>query len=139
MPAWWQISPLQTSDPVGAGQRLPSAVEVDDREPGVAGPGAGGPLSKLAAENRELDYRVITSDPGEARRLAEQAEGVLVVDDAQPRHATEALVVRTLVPALDGLVVRLVQAGIALRELATVASPLEGAFLALTEQQEGSR
>jgi ABC-2 type transport system ATP-binding protein len=32
-------------------------------------------------------------------------------------------------------VVKLVQAGIALRELAPVVSPLEAAFLALTEQQ----
>ncbi len=44
-----------------------------------------------------------------------------------------------LVPALDELVVRLVHAGIALRELAPVVSPLEAAFLALTEQQETSR
>lgn len=28
-----------------------------------------GPLSKLAAENRELDYRLLTSDPEAARRL----------------------------------------------------------------------
>jgi ABC-2 type transport system ATP-binding protein len=35
--------------------------------------------------------------------------------------------------------VRLVRAGIALRELAPVMSPLEAAFLALTEQQEGNR
>jgi ABC-2 type transport system ATP-binding protein len=49
------------------------------------------------------------------------------------------LVVRALVPALDDLVVRLVQAGIALRELAPVVSPREAAFLALTEQQEASR
>jgi ABC-2 type transport system ATP-binding protein len=36
-------------------------------------------------------------------------------------------------------VVKLVQAGIALRELAPVVSPLEAAFLALTEQQEAHR
>jgi ABC-2 type transport system ATP-binding protein len=34
---------------------------------------------------------------------------------------------------------RLVQAGIAVRELTPVVSPLESAFLALTEQQESSR
>ena len=28
-----------------------------------------GPLTKLAAENSELDYRVVTSDPAAARRV----------------------------------------------------------------------
>ncbi|MFF4040278.1 ABC transporter ATP-binding protein [Streptomyces sp. NPDC001816] len=92
-----------------------------------------GPLSKLAAENRELDYRLLTSDPQAARRLAVDAAGIRIVDDAGARHDTEALVVRALVPALDELVVQLVRAGIALRELAPVVSPLEAAFLALTE------
>ncbi|MEV7680355.1 ABC transporter ATP-binding protein [Streptomyces sp. NPDC088341] len=98
-----------------------------------------GPLSKLAAENRELDYRLITSDARAARRVAAGTAGILVVDDAQPRYDAEALVVRALVPAVDELVVRLVTAGVALRELAPVVSPLEAAFLALTEQQEDSR
>ncbi|WP_190812812.1 ABC transporter ATP-binding protein [Saccharopolyspora pogona] len=98
-----------------------------------------GPLSKLAAENQELDYRVLTSDPEAARRLAADITGVRVADDVGTRHDTEVLVVRALVPALDELVVRLVHAGIALRELAPVVSPLEAAFLALTEQQESSR
>jgi len=40
---------------------------------------------------------------------------------------------------LDDLVVRLVHAGVAVRELAPVISPLEAAFLALTEKQEGDR
>ncbi|MEV6791695.1 ABC transporter ATP-binding protein [Streptomyces sp. NPDC051320] len=92
-----------------------------------------GPLSKLAAENRELDYRLLTSDAQAARRLAADASGVRVVDDGGARHDTEALVVRAPVPALDALVARLVHAGIALRELAPVVSPLEAAFLALTE------
>ncbi|MGK5740251.1 ABC transporter ATP-binding protein [Micromonospora sp. URMC 103] len=94
-----------------------------------------GPLGKLAAENRELDYRLRTSDPQAARRLAADTTGVHVDDDAGPRD-TDVLVVRALVPALDELVVRLVNAGIAVRELAPVVSPLEAAFLALTEQQE---
>ncbi|MGW6142656.1 ABC transporter ATP-binding protein [Streptomyces sp. NPDC055140] len=98
-----------------------------------------GPLSKLAAENSELDYRLLTSDPQAARRLAADTSGIRVVDDAVGRHDTEALVVRALVPALDELVVRLVHADIALRELSPVVSPLEAAFLALTEQQENSR
>ncbi|MFF5015352.1 ABC transporter ATP-binding protein [Streptomyces sp. NPDC001165] len=92
-----------------------------------------GPLSKLAAEKPELDYRLLTSDPQAARRLAVDAAGIRIVDDAGARHDTEVLVVRALVPALDELVVQLVRAGIALRELAPVVSPLEAAFLALTE------
>jgi ABC-2 type transport system ATP-binding protein len=95
-----------------------------------------GPLSKLAAENRELDYRLLTSDPPAARRLAVDTAGIHLVDDIGTRHDAEMLVVRALVPALDELVVSLVQAGIALRELAPVVSPLEAAFLALTEQPE---
>ncbi|MFE4255986.1 ABC transporter ATP-binding protein [Streptomyces sp. NPDC056910] len=98
-----------------------------------------GPLNKLAAENSELDYRLLTSDPQAARRLAADTSGIRVVDDAVGRHDPEALVVRALVPALDELVVRLVHADIALRELSPVVSPLEAAFLALTEQQENSR
>ncbi|MFF4691631.1 ABC transporter ATP-binding protein [Streptomyces sp. NPDC001307] len=93
-----------------------------------------GPLRKLAAENRELDYRLIASDPQTARRLAADTPGIRLVGDGRPR-GDEVLVVRALVPALDELVVRLVQSGTALRELAPVVSPLEAAFLALTEHQ----
>ncbi|WP_432974369.1 ABC transporter ATP-binding protein [Dactylosporangium sp. CA-233914] len=98
-----------------------------------------GPLSKLAAENRELDYRLITSDPQAARPLAAGTAGIRVADDAGARQDGEVLVVRALVPALDELVARLVHAGIGVRELAPVVSPLEAAFLALTEQQEAER
>jgi ABC-2 type transport system ATP-binding protein len=70
-----------------------------------------GPLSKLAAANSELDYRVLTSDPAAAARIAAGTPGVHVADG-------EVLVVRALVPAVDELVVRIVRAGIALRELA---------------------
>jgi ABC-2 type transport system ATP-binding protein len=86
-----------------------------------------GPLSKLAAENRDLDYRLITSDPPAARRLAADTAGISVVGDVEP------LVIRAEVAALDELVARLVRDGIALRELAPVVSPLEAAFIALTE------
>ncbi|WP_225850224.1 ABC transporter ATP-binding protein [Streptomyces sp. HPF1205] len=99
-----------------------------------------GPLSKLAAENRELDYRLLTSDPPAARRLAAGAAGIRVVEDAVEWRGTEALVVRAPVPALDELVALLVREGVAVRELAPVVSPLEAAFLALTEQpQEAGR
>ncbi|MGW3507311.1 ABC transporter ATP-binding protein [Streptomyces sp. NPDC000994] len=98
-----------------------------------------GPLSKLATDNRELDYRLLISDPQAARRVADEAPGVRVVDDSGVRQDAELLVVRALVPALDDLVVRLVEEGVALRELTPVVSPLEAAFLALTEQQEADR
>src|SRR5207248_8289849 len=90
-----------------------------------------GPLSKLAAENSELDHRLLTSDARTARRLAVDTPGVRVLDDALTRPGAEFLVVRALVPALDDLVARIVHAGIAVRELAPVVSPLEAAFLAL--------
>ncbi|MFF3562808.1 ABC transporter ATP-binding protein [Streptomyces sp. NPDC002574] len=98
-----------------------------------------GPLGKLAAENRELDYRLQTSDPEGARRLADDTAGISVVDGVMTRQDAGMLVVRAMVPALDELVTRLVHAGIAVRELAPVVSPLEAAFLALTEQQEADR
>ncbi|MFC4508257.1 MULTISPECIES: ABC transporter ATP-binding protein [Streptomyces] len=98
-----------------------------------------GPLNKLAAENRELDYRLRTSDPRTARELAAGAAGIRIVDDTCVRHDPEVCVVRALVPALDRLVAQLVQSGVAVRELAPVVSPLEAAFLALTEQQEAGR
>lgn len=94
-----------------------------------------GPLGKLAAENRELDYRVVTADPESARRVAADTAGLCVVDGI--RDDAEVLVVRGQVPALDDLVVRLVHAGNAIREFAPVVSPLETAFLALTEQEAG--
>src|SRR3954471_17223880 len=65
-----------------------------------------GPLGKLAAESRELDYRVRTSDPEAARRLAAETDGIQVVDDTGIRPDREVLVVRALVPALDELVPR---------------------------------
>jgi ABC-2 type transport system ATP-binding protein len=97
-----------------------------------------GPLNKLAAENRELDYRLRTSDPQAARRQADGTAGVVRIVDGAPQDS-EVLVVRALVPALDELVAGLVRSGVAVRELAPVVSPLEAAFLALTEQRENGR
>ena len=94
-----------------------------------------GPLGKLAAENRELDYRLLTSDPETARELAAAAPGVRVTAESAEWCGAEAVVVRAQVPAMDELVSRVVAAGVAVRELAPVVSPLEAAFLALTEQQ----
>src|SRR6266536_3953769 len=39
-----------------------------------------GPLGKLSAENRELDYRIRTSDPEAARRLTLDTRGVRIID-----------------------------------------------------------
>jgi ABC-2 type transport system ATP-binding protein len=100
-----------------------------------------GPLSKLSAESRELDYRLRTSDPGTARTVAGQTSGIRVLEgsDAVNRHDPEVIVVRGPVNALDELVTRIVRADVAVRELAPVVSPLEAAFLALTEQEESER
>ncbi|MFG1622479.1 ABC transporter ATP-binding protein [Kribbella sp. NPDC049227] len=96
-----------------------------------------GPLSKLAAENGELNYRLVTSDAEAARKVAGDTDGITVDEAVSPND--DLFVVRGLVPALDDLVVQLVQAGIAVREFAPVVSPLEAAFLALTEQQEAGQ
>jgi ABC-2 type transport system ATP-binding protein len=93
-----------------------------------------GPLSELAAGTDELDYRLRTSDPAAARRVAAATPHVSVLgdDDLLLRHDAQALLVRAAMPALDDLVARLVGAGVAVRELAPVVAPLEAAFLALT-------
>jgi ABC-2 type transport system ATP-binding protein len=93
-----------------------------------------GPLSELAADTDELDYRLRTSDPAAARRVAAGTPRLHVLrdDDVLQRHDAEALLVRAAVPALDDLVARLVGAGVSVRELAPVVAPLEAAFLALT-------
>ncbi|MFD5463715.1 ABC transporter ATP-binding protein [Kitasatospora sp. NPDC127059] len=99
-----------------------------------------GPLGKLAAETRELDHRLLTSDLRTARRVADGTAGVRVVDDAGAWRGTEALVVRAAGPAVEQLVAAMVQEGVRVREVAPVVSPLEAAYLALTEQQqEGGR
>lgn len=93
-----------------------------------------GPLSDLATDTDELDYRLRTSDPAAARRVAAGTPEVSVLGDGDlpRRHDAEALLVRAAMPALDDLVAGLVGAGIGVRELAPVVAPLEAAFLALT-------
>ena len=93
-----------------------------------------GPVSELAADSDELDYRLRTSDPAAARRVAAETPDVRILehDGLLWRHDAEALLVRAAVPALDNLVARLVGAGVGVRELAPVVAPLEVAFLALT-------
>jgi ABC-2 type transport system ATP-binding protein len=96
-----------------------------------------GPLGKLADEQEELDYRLLTTDPGTTRRIAAGTNGIQVIDDAGAAAQRGALVVRARVAALDELVPRLVREGIAVRELTPVVSALEAAFLALTEPEAG--
>jgi ABC-2 type transport system ATP-binding protein len=93
-----------------------------------------GPLSELTADSGELDYRLRTSDPASARRVAAETPALRVLPDGEllHRHDAGTLLVRAAEPALDDLVARLVGAGVSVRELAPVVAPLEAAFLALT-------
>jgi ABC-2 type transport system ATP-binding protein len=93
-----------------------------------------GPISKLADDTDELDYRIRTSNPAAARRVAVETPELRVLpsDDLVDHRDDEALLVRAAVAALDDLVVRLVCAGVGVRELAPVVAPLEAAFLTLT-------
>ncbi len=96
-----------------------------------------GPVNKLSDENRELDYRLRASDPAAARAVAAGTPGIRILEchDAAARPDTDVIVVRARVAAVDALVARMVRGDIAVRELAPVVSPLEAAFLALTEQE----
>ena len=98
-----------------------------------------GPLKKLSDENRELDYRLRTADPSGAHAVALETPGIGVIEgsDDATRPDTDVIVVRGRTAALDDLVARLARAQIAVRELVPVVSPLEAAFLALTEQEAG--
>ena len=107
-------------------------IDLDNQRGEQEHSGAG--HATIAAETDELDYRLRTSDPSAARRVAAETPELRVLpdDDLLQRHDAEALLVRAALPALDDLVARLVGAGVAVRELAPVVAPLEAAFLALT-------
>ncbi|MFC6704967.1 ABC transporter ATP-binding protein [Flexivirga alba] len=96
-----------------------------------------GPLAKLAAENDSLDYRLVTSDPASARRIAAATHGIHLrgADEgmAADPAPTRPLLLAAATPALDELVSRLARGGVAVRELTPVLSPLEAAFLTLTD------
>ena len=96
-----------------------------------------GPVSKLAAESGELEYRLRVSHPDVATRIAASTHDVRLqaADTRALRPDPETIIVRAPVPAMDELVVRLVREGVALRELAPVLQPLEAAFLALTDSE----
>jgi ABC-2 type transport system ATP-binding protein len=93
-----------------------------------------GPVRDLVADADELDYRLRSTDPAAARRIAVEVPRLRVLEDDDPLRGRDAdtLVVRAAVPALDDLVARLIGAGVGVRELSPVVAPLEAAFLALT-------
>ncbi len=100
-----------------------------------------GPVQKLATETGTLDYGLRTSDRATARHISADTPGIRVVTEGDPHRPRDGdvLVVRGPVQALDELVVRLVGAGVAIRELAPTVPPLEAAFLALTaDDDEGA-
>ena len=92
-----------------------------------------GPVEKLAAESGELDYRLadLRQRPGPRSSPPARPTSACTDPDAAGPDS-DALVVSGPVGSLDALVARLVGAGVAVRELAPVVSPLEAAFLALT-------
>jgi len=87
-----------------------------------------GPVAKLAAEGGDVEHRLLTSNPPRARAIAADLPGVHVRDPG----TQDAIIVSGSVAALDALVFRLADVGIAVRELAPVVAPLEAAFLTLT-------
>ncbi len=91
-----------------------------------------GPVEKLAAESGELDYRLLTSDSARARVIAAGTPEIRLHGSGSGWPHSDALVLSGPVRWLDTLVARLVEAGVAVRELTPVVSPLEAAFLALT-------
>jgi ABC-2 type transport system ATP-binding protein len=97
-----------------------------------------GPVSRLVADTDELDYRLRTSDPAAARRIAAETPELRLLPDDELLHGrdAEALLVRAAEPALDDLVARLAGGGVSVRELAPVVAPLEAAFLALTAEAD---
>ena len=94
-----------------------------------------GEVAKLAAEARVLDHRLRTSDRAATVEVAATTPGIhlLPPDPVVAHGTTDECVVRGATLAIDHLVARLVEHGIAVRELTPVISPLEAAFLALTE------
>jgi ABC-2 type transport system ATP-binding protein len=98
-----------------------------------------GPTAALASQTPVSAHRLRTSDQREARRLAGAVAGVRIVEDVTVPPSDGACVVHAPVAVLDRLVVRLVESGVAVRELAPVVPPLEAAFLALTQSGEDAR
>ena len=95
-----------------------------------------GPVEKLAAESGALEYRLRTTDTERARVIAGETPGVRLPGAGSSRPHADVLVLSGPVCSLDALVARLVVAGVAVRELAPVVTPIEAAFLALTDRHD---
>ncbi|WP_374968608.1 ABC transporter ATP-binding protein [Terrabacter sp. BE26] len=96
-----------------------------------------GSVAKLATESGRLDHRVVTSDPATTRRVVAGTPGLeLVPVRGSSSGDGDAVVARGPVGAVEQLVVRLVEAGVSVRELGPVVPPLEAAFLALTAAED---
>lgn len=91
-----------------------------------------GPISELAIETDDREYRLRTSDRARTRRFASELRQLDLRDDPAPGHDRDSLLVRASAPALNELVARLINVGVLVYELAPVVPPLEAAFLALT-------
>ena len=92
------------------------------------------------AESGEIAYRLTTTDSRAAREAALATLGVHVADGLAPasaRAATPLWCAPRWQPSTSGGPAR--ARGVAVRELAPMISPLEAAFLALTEQPEDDR
>jgi ABC-2 type transport system ATP-binding protein len=92
-----------------------------------------GSAARLREEAPGSAYRLQTSDDVRARGLAAQHPGVEVL------HAAEGSELRIAVGngALDPFVLELGRAGVAVRRLELLLSPLESMFFALTGESGG--
>ncbi len=95
-----------------------------------------GPVEKLAAESPALEYRLRTTDTERARASPPGRPVSALHGAGSSRPHADVLVLSGPVSSLDALVARLVVAGVAVRELAPVVTPLEAAFLALTDASD---
>lgn len=100
-----------------------------------------GQVAELAERVVATDYRIVCTDPAALRHLARATRGIaLAAAPGADAAGDAAVVVHGSEAALDQLTVRLVQAGVGIRELGPVVPPLEAAFLELTDQgAEGAR
>ena len=112
------------------------------RSPSSPPDGSSSPArsSKLAAESGELDYRLLTSDPTKAAgRAGRRHPGSASLDDTAVARRRGARRARRRCPPSTNWWCGSSRRASRVRELAPVVSPLEAAFLALTEHQEADR
>jgi ABC-2 type transport system ATP-binding protein len=93
-----------------------------------------GPASRLRAQAPASAYRLLTSDDDLALSLAERHPGIGAVGSE-----SGGLELTVEVEALDGFVLALGSAGVAVRRLELLASPVETMFFALTGETGAER